>query len=269
MFTTRRAHGRGLQEKSLFSLALAIATSWTFGSAHAQVRLLLRAEHPVVLQYEPLYLLLTVRNEADIPLETAAVAELRPEFEWTVERGSGEPAPRLRDGAPLGPLRIFPEEERRFLVELTRWYDLERLGRYRIRVLCRWREQEYASPSVLVDVVPGIELARERKAVFGYPERMRAYSLRYWTRGGSEVLFLRVEEELTGMIYGVFQLGPLVRVMRPQIEADRLGNVVVTHQSSADCYTRSEFKSLRDRVEFVSQRHFLEDGSPYPTLVPR
>jgi hypothetical protein len=109
-----------------------------------------------------------------------------------------------------------------------------------------------------------MELTRLKRYLPGYEDVERIYSVRYLARGDSEVAFLCVDEVPSGLNYGVFRLGNIIRLFKPTLEMDSRGRVTVTHQSRPYCFTRTNFLSSRHQVYCVDQSYHLPDGRPYP-----
>jgi hypothetical protein len=77
-------------------------------------------------------------------------------------------------------------------------------------------------------------------------------------------LFLTIVESASGMSYGVFDLGLLVRVSAPTVMVEGSDRVKVNHQSGPDRYTKTVFESRLDSVRFIDQTYHLANGDPYP-----
>jgi len=149
---------------------------------------------------------------------------------------------------------IMPGQTRELKVDLGRYYDVQQFGLYEITAsLVADGVRLFSSPRV-VDVVPGLELSSVVRAVPNHPSRMRRYTLRYWSRNDREMLFLCVVDEKEGVNYGVHVLGPVVRVVLPEMSFDQLGNVKVKHQSDNGVFAYTTLKSTVDGVVLVRQQ---------------
>lgn len=153
---------------------------------------------------------------------------------------------------------ISPNETREIPVEFSSVCDITEMGRYLICAAIQIGDKMFMSKKKMLDVVNGIRLCSRRVPVKGVPDTMREYTLRYWPRKKETYLFLSVEEPDKSLNYGVFPLGPLLRVHEPLIEADDLGVVTIVHQSASDRYTRTVFRSDHDKVHFVDQSHYSD-----------
>ena len=227
-------------------------------------------EHRSVLQYEPVNVFVTIRNESEkvLYIEGGLAGEETGFHVHAKKVGSDEWREKLAAGSPVRSLWIGPDEEETVLIELSRWYDLREIGRYLVSVSVDFEGVTYWSGQASIEVVPGLELAKAVRSVPGYPERVRTFSLRYWTRERREDLFLSVTETPGDLNCGVFCLGPVVRVRPPTVEVDRQGLVHVTHQVGDDCYSHTFFASERDGVRFVEQSFRRANGEPYTAPSP-
>ena len=171
----------------------------------------------------------------------------------------------IRRGPLVKGVVIEPGRGREIRRDLTLWYDMGAMGRYMVTAEIAWDGRIMASRPVVLEVVRGIELQQVSRGVRGYPNLKRTYSLRYWPREGAEQLFLSVDESPTGLNYGVFRLGPVVRVFKPVVEVDGQGKIVVVHQSTSRRFVRSVLKGSRERIYFEGQSvHVPEPSSREP-----
>jgi len=232
--------------------------------ADAQLLVKLKLEHASVLQFEAVDAYLSIRNDTAAPFVIDAQTESSDgEVRFRVTREDGLAVARY-SARPLVPyLRMLPDEKRDLMLDLSLWYDVSSMGRYLVQATVERAGQQFDSNRVMVEVVRGIELSRVKRNVPGSPGRLRAYSLRYWSRDKTERLFLCVDEEESGENYGVFQLGRVVRVFEPVLRVGRDGTIRIIHQSGVDCYTRSVFKVLKEGVRFIDQTYHSRTGEPY------
>jgi len=226
----------------------------------------LRLEHTSLLLLEPVNASVTILNESEYPFVIGKDGtDKDTRIEFFIEKDRDKLASRINKHPLVTNLKIKPGEKGEALVDISSWYDIRAEGRYTVTAVAYLKGKAWASNKEIIDVVKGLEIASVTRNVPGYDEMERTYALRYWSRESKEFLFLCIDEEKTGMNYGVVQLGPLVRVFIPVLDVDRLGNIKVVHQSSSDCYVHSFFKSTRGGVKFVDQTYHLANGERYPS----
>jgi len=232
--------------------------------AAGELQVKLNMEQPSVLQFESVIAFVSIYNDSDAPfIIDQDDKDNNSQIRFIIEKRRDKLVGRINDGPLVGKLEILPGEKRDIMLDISLWYDLGSMGRYIACVAIDEGDRTFESNGVVIEVVRGVEIVSTSRSVSEDLNLVRTYSLRYWRRNEREYLFLSVDEEVSGLNYGVFPLGRLVRVFKPVINVDRSGNVKVLHQSGNDCYTCSLFKSTRDEVRFIDQRYYTADGAPY------
>ncbi len=232
-------------------------------TARAAVHASMELQHRSYLRFEDIRALITIRNDTDEPFIIDGVGTSG-ESQLFFEVRYGDQIVRPRDGEPyLGRLLVLPDEKQEIVVDLCDAYPMSREGRYFVKVIASQSGEAWESRAAMIDIVPGLPLASTERVVPGYRERLRRFSLRYWTREGHEYLFLTVDETKQGYNYGVFELGKLIRVRKPAIRVDRKGRINVWHQTGSDRFLLTVLQSRPDGVTLVKQTDHQEDGSPY------
>lgn len=234
----------------------------------AELLMTLRLEHASILQLERLDASLTVENTSQAPLVIMPGSDRNNAVvRFVIEKKRFEPLAMVGKEPLIEKLEVFPDKKATVTLDLSLWYMMSRDGRYIVHAEIDWQGETYKSNAEMVDVVRGIELLRVRKSVAGAGNKARTYRLRYWKRKKAEQLFLCIDDEAAGINYGVFRLGPVIRMKKPSLKVDSLGYVTVIHQSGPDQFTRSGLLSSRAGVKFIGQVRELEDGRPYPVRV--
>jgi hypothetical protein len=238
------------------------------GGAHADLQLKLELEHRKLMRFEPIHAFVTIENDSGVDFAIEGDKEdANARLQFVIEIRPDEPVARHNPGPLVRAVRIKSGEKQRILVDLSRFYSLGTMRGYLVKAVVDWNGRSYASEIMRFSVENGIPQTAITRSLPGRADLARKYSLRYLAREKNERLFLCVDEEGTGVNYGTFDLGRLLRVTTPELAVDWAGNVRVVHQSSRDCHTWSQFKSAEDGVTFVDQSYHLADGSPYPAAV--
>jgi hypothetical protein len=223
--------------------------------ACADIDVGLTIEHPQYIQFEPIVAYLTIRNDSFEPIVIDATGSNAANTKITIAvTHGGKTASRISDKPLIRYAAVMPSEKYVAMLDLSQWFEMADMGRYFIEATITRGVEQHVSATRMLDVVRGIELAQVERGVPGYPGRVRTYSLRYWTRDRAEVLFLSVDEAESGMNYGVFALGTLMRVDRPQLAVDRNGIVRVYHRTGRNRMAKTVFESTPDSVRFLEQR---------------
>jgi hypothetical protein len=224
----------------------------------------IRLAHVRHLQFEPVVLFVTVKNDSD---DIIVFPERKNDgdaaLDFVIDTGPTEWVRRKVDGPMTGKVRIMPGDQSEIMVELSRWFDLTAMGTYLLRAVVTFGGESFESAPVRFEVDNGLPVAKVSRRPPETGARLRTYSLRYLSRESFDRLFLRVDEDETGDNYGAFEMGPFMRVQKPEIKVDVDGVITVLHLSGIDRWTRTVFKTRNGRVEFVSQAYELSDGRPY------
>lgn len=231
--------------------------------ARAELEAALRLEHASILRGESLSAELTIRNESDLPLAlTGDPVTSNGEVSFVIRRGRDLPVTSRADQPLVERLTVLPGDRESVMINLGAAYYLGRVGNYTVYAEIAFDGRVARTGIVSLDVVEGVELAATTRALSGYPDRLRRYTLRYWPRDGRERLFLTVDEP-EGRRVGVFDLGQLARMFTPSVEVDRTGRVRVYHQATPDRYVATILQSGPDEIALVDQRALNPDGTAY------
>jgi hypothetical protein len=235
------------------------------GSAHAQFRATVVLDHLTILQGEPVRAKVTVTNDSLSPLVLGAASDdpEMVEVDFRIIRREQDAPVRLTKNVFANGLSLEPGDGLTMDVDIGEWYRVYDMGQYRVSATWTSCGRTLESDALLLDVVSGLELSALTKEVPFSGGGRRTYSLRYWSREGSEHLFLRVSSEDGNVFYGVFELGELVRVFDPTISVDRFGAITVVHQVGMNQYRRSELKSTGEGVRFMSWTDVDAQGAPF------
>ncbi len=233
------------------------------GTVDAQMRIGLKMEHETVLQYETIRAFVTIYNDSKKTLVIdKEYGDLR--LVPFLLDSNNEPESIINKNPICHELRVKAGQKEVILVDISKWYDFSRMGRYSLEIQGLWKDVKFTSNIVSINVVGGFEVSSVDKNLSGYTDKVRHYGLRYWNRGTSEHLFLRVDEPANRMNYGVYDLGKVIRFFKPILKIDADDNVKVIHQVGKDCYKKTVFSSTPIGVTFVDQSYHLESGAPYP-----
>jgi len=255
-----RSRGIGAAVGMICILAFACRTE-------AQVLLGVEFENQAVVEFEPVVLTVTIRNDGETPL---VFSDYYRNAELEILVRSHEQSLLQADKVAVErDLVIMPGNETRELIELSSIYSLKETGGYRIAAQVRYDDKAFRSRQRILDVVRGIDILKRTRNIPGYEDFRLTYELRYWRRNGSEYLFMVVKDKERRLSYGTFQLGRIVRFFKPEIRFDGKGFVTVVHQSGRMRFTRSIFEPGRNGIRFVEQTHHLESGDPYPRTAVR
>lgn len=231
---------RGASVKSRLALAGILLAAAPVLSP-AQLAIDLRLPYSNALLYESALAQVTVRNDSGRTLGFGQRPEFA-EFRFGIELGRGRLIKPLHQVPLVSNLSLAPGEARSMEFDLPRLYELNAVGRYRVQAQVEWDGVSYASAPMFLDVVKGAEIARLNAGVPDDPRAARTYVLAYLPKGLSEeFIYLRIEDEPAGEVYGMFNLGRVVRVRSPDLQVDKSGNVHVLFQTVGMSYVHAVF----------------------------
>lgn len=234
----------------------------------------LNLDNASILQFERVKANVIIRNVSAFPLVFGKKnSKENTQLTFIIERDGYDVLPLTEELAASG-VSVDPGQTREITVDLSSKYDLTEGGRYLISAVIQIGDNAFSSRKKMLDVVTGIKLMSKTGVVPGAPDKVREYTLRYWNRNEGSCLFLCADDPASKINYGVFSLGPLLRVKEPVLDVDnQSGIVVIVHQSQSGRYTRSVFRADKDRMMFVDQSYFFDENTkpehtPMPTLKP-
>lgn len=199
-------------------------------SALGQITVSCRLPSPQTLLHAPTTVQITLVNNSGRVLLLDG-GRLGSDLRLEVERTDGRILPPLSSHSPVEDVEIMSGETKVFDIDLTRLFALHTCGFYKIRAVLDSGRSRSVSADVPLEVVRGFELARLRAGVAGDVDALRLYQLEYLQTSSGENLYLRIEDERTKTVYGVFDLGPLVRTRKPELMLDEATNIHVLFQS--------------------------------------
>ena len=219
----------------------------------------LRTRHSSYVTGEPVMVQLVVENHGAQPIVIGNHEAFRNNRLVFEIRASGqEPLPALRERRIIEELDLEHGEATTLDIDLAEWYPLLETGRYYITPVLIHNDRRYAADSRVVEIVPGIELARLTQVLRGPRLIERDFTLVYWARGGREDAFLRARDRPTGDTWTTLSLGAVVRVNRPLLQQEGETGIRVTHQATRDVTLVSRIRSDLEGPELIEQRQIVD-----------
>lgn len=244
-------------------------------SAFAQIGIALRADHTRFLRFEPIELVIVLRNYSGNTLVFGSGDRKESGYiDFIVDSHTETPVPKLdRHANPAENLILGAGETRELSLAVNRIFNMQRDGSYTIkaRVGHPRLSHDYESNSVTVDVQEGLPVVSR---IVGMPtakasEPIRSVTVSLWLfedENGS-LYCLRAEDEK--YVYGTIRLGPEIAGGTPELDADAASDIHVLFQTRPRLYSYSVFSivgySLKQRV----QRYYVsENGAPHLSRMP-
>jgi hypothetical protein len=210
-----------------------------FCGAWAQVELSIDLVHDKILLHESAPVRVEIRNNTANPIrlgDPGAPSALL----FDVAEPSGQLARRTRRNALREAITIDPWRTTDVTADLLDSVALYRPGPYTVSARLALAERFFSSNKAYLDVVSGLTLAEIRAA--GPPDGdLLTFSLLGLQRERAQFIFLKVLHPAKNVSLGVFPLGRMVPLLKPQMMFDRDGRLHVLHQSGPDRYTHSVY----------------------------
>lgn len=210
-------------------LAAAAALALLALSSSAQIKLGMELKPVLALEYENLMSRLTLLNNTGDELSFATNGNCR--IRYVVRDHAGAPVTRrVPDALAFHDVTVAPSMMLVLTNRLNDLYALNQAGSYTVEVEVEWGGLSFSPPRKYLDVVPGITIAEMESGVPG-GRGVRHFLLKVLNRDRQDRLFLRMDDPVGEVCYGVFDLGRHVRMEAPTLRMDGSGFLHILHQS--------------------------------------
>jgi hypothetical protein len=207
--------------------------------AGAQISVTVSSEQKDFLPGEALVLKVGIVNQSGQTLNFGADQSW---LTFEVENTDGTPVRQLQNVPGTEPFDLLSSQQAVRRVDLTPYYDLHSLGRYRITAVLHIKAwgQDIPSKPFEISIIPGGKVWEQS---FGVPTtpgqapEVRRYALnkanylRYELR-----LYASISSDDGNQIYGVCNLGAMVGFGDPDARIDATGNLHVLWQTGASLF---------------------------------
>jgi hypothetical protein len=214
-----------------FALILAIFAPVFVASAQISVRISVPQDDFLV--YEPITIIVEISSFAGRTIVLRDTAE-QPWLSLDVKDAS-ERVVRAINVVTNETVELRPQQTIRRTINLTPLFEIRTPNVYRVQAIVTesHSSRQFASSWRPIEVVHGVKIWEQ---TIGLPaehadaEEYRTYTLLTQRRGRDNHLYLRVQDERGGLVYGMFRLGKVLLGYKPQARCDVEGNGHVLHQ---------------------------------------
>lgn len=224
-------YGFSMRRPIMFAFFAVLAVPLT---ARAQITVQLRMERDSLVLFESIPVVVTVRNFSGRAIELAN-HDAAPWLSFLITDENGSAIPRVGDPYAPQPVTLAPGNTASVTVNLLPHYDLRQRGIFIVRAIVEGPGAHALSPPVKFTVINGREIWRQ---TLGLPvaegetnEEYRTYSLLLRRADYEEVLYVGVQDESHGIVYGMIPLGPFIALGEPSVKADNRGHLHVLYRS--------------------------------------
>jgi hypothetical protein len=239
-------------------------------SLHAQVNVSMTISRHLYLCYEPIIATVAITNLTGRDL---TLADKAPEkwFSFEILNSQGTPIPPLASDYHLQPLTIPNGETVKRKVNLVNLYPVTDYGIYHVRAVVYFADLDkyFASAVTPIEVSEGQTLWSQ---TVGIPDgqknagQYRTYSLLSFRQPKNLMLYVRIEDENAGVVYGTFPLGPLINGYDPEAQVDLLSQLHILGMIAPKeyLYTRmgpnGEMLGQQDYTDLKTRPHLRKSG---------
>lgn len=233
----------------------------------ARVGLEVSLNRDVYMQYERIYICLTIRNNSGRPLLFGKDPELQGFLMFDVRNERDLPMPkRGNEEISVTGLLLQPGEVRNMIFRLDNYYDFTRCGRYRVHAYISHNllKHEFRSNDVSLSIERGVV---EWSHTVGLPnlsdkknaeQEERTYSIRKLKTGNELAYYLFVESEK--QIFCVARIGRAFGIEKVQAEVDNFSRLHLLIPLSSRVFNYQAFGVNGERLENTYWR--ISDSIP-------
>lgn len=217
----------------VFKLAACAAMVASALPAAAQIGIEVSLNRTIYMLYEPIYACVSLRNDTGRPLLFGSNPRFQGFVLFDIRDRDGRPIPQRPDtGISVTGLMLRPGEIKRMVIPIHKYYDLDDMGRYTIRVYVSHNmlPVEYQSREVDFRIERGVDVWKRTVGMANLdegrsdaPSRTRTYCIRVMTEPPNKYYYLVVEDERH--VYGVMRLGRAVSNEHFSVEVDMLSRI--------------------------------------------
>jgi hypothetical protein len=226
----------------LLALALLCAVA---PSLHAQVDVTMTIPRHLYLCYEPMIATVTITNLTgrDLTLRDQAPDKW---FGFEIINAQGDPLPPTASDYHNDPLTIPTGETVTRKVNLVNLYPVTDYGVYHIKAVIYFADLDkyFASDPSPVEVTEGQTLWEQK---VGIPDgqkdagKYRTYTLLSFRQPKYLMLYVRIQDEDAGIVYGTLPLGPLINGYDPEAQVDALSQLHILQMAAPKEYLYTRF----------------------------
>ncbi len=246
----------------LFLLSLCLAA---IIPAQAQLTVQLNISRRAHILYEPVLATVSITNMMgrEVLLEDSQSSQW---FTFQIMSGEGRSVPARNPDYSLEPLTLKPGETMKRTVNLQELYQIGDFGALKIRANIHLADGDryFSSKPEIIELTEGRKIWEHTA---GVPEGVegsggvRRYSLLTLEQAKGKMLYVRIEGENDGKVYGCYNLGRVVQGIEPEMQFDLANNLWILQLVGQKTYFLSK---IGINGEFHAQSTYVTPKSkPY------
>ena len=226
---------------------------------HAQIEVRLEIPRHLYLCYEPIVATVSITNQTGRDL---TLADKAPDkwFSFQILNAQGLPVPPRAADYHLDPLTIPLGQTVKRKVNLVNLYPVTDYGVYGVRaaIYMAAMDRYFASPAVGIEVTEGKTLWQQ---TVGIPDgqknagQYRTYELLSFRQPKDEMLYVRIEDHDSGVVYVTLPLGKLINGYPPEEQLDTQSQLHVLQMIAPKEYL---YTRLGPNAEMLGQQDYAD-----------
>ncbi|CAN5417300.1 hypothetical protein BH09VER1_BH09VER1_29220 [soil metagenome] len=245
-------------------LVLALAGLATV--AHAQIQVDVSFQRTLYIRYEPLLCTVSITNLSGRTLDLTDTDKEK-WFSFQIQTADGRPLPPVDSGYKNEPMTIQPGQKLSRKINLTPLYPLGEYGLYRVQasIYSDQLKGYFNSPKLSVEITEGRKLWEQ---TVGLPVgagagNSRTLSILAHRLPKTTMLYIRVEDKESGIMYCTTQLGRYITFSSPDVMLDSANHVHILQNAAPKAYLYSHV----DLNGQVIKQQAYQQGETRPELI--
>ena len=244
------------------------------GTAQAQIKVDIGFRRTLYMVYEPIICTVNITNLTGAPLELSDTDKDR-WFSFQIETTDGRPIPPVNPDYRNEPASIGPGQKVVRAINLTPLYPLSEFGTYRVKAAIYSKQDGHYYPSspMNIEITEGRLLWQQN---VGVPPgagagNSRTISILAHRLPRTSMLYLRVEDRDSGIVYCTSQLGRFVAFGNTDIQLDGNNQIHILQNTAPKAFLYSQFdingKVIKQQgYQLINERPYLRHN-PDGTIV--
>ncbi|MCK5801223.1 MAG: hypothetical protein KAI66_00255 [Lentisphaeria bacterium] len=231
---------------------------------HAQIGISLKSRFDKYLRYEPIEMIVTLRNYSGNTLVFGGTDRKQGHLDFMVTSHANFTVPQIdRAANPVQDLILGAGETRQLKLRLNKIYDLQREGSYTVQCQIGHERQEndYRSNSITINVSKGnvVIFRRVGTPTTSTTERIKEVtaSLVMFHDNHGAMYCLRVEDDR--FVYDTIRLGPYIQNAKPEMDADSTSDIHILIMVRARLYSYSIYSVAGGAVKLRQQLYYASE----------
>jgi hypothetical protein len=212
--------------------------------ARAQVAVQLSMDRDTLMLFESVHVTANIRNYSGRTIELGGAQGDTPWLSFLITDQAGSTIRPVAKLPALAAVTLSAGQTTNRTMDLLPYYDLRQRGTYSVRAVVNSGTIRTLSLPVKFTVINGREIWKQ---TVGLPsasgetnEEYRTYSLLKLRQEHSDLLYVGVEDEAHGRVYGMIPLGDALALGEPSAKADTAGHLHVLYRSGPRSFGYAE-----------------------------